>query len=42
MVLIPLMYIGRVGPLTMALALARHQSKGRTKIRYPEETITIG
>ena len=42
MVLIPLMYIGRVGPLTMALALARHQSNGRTKIRYPEETITIG
>lgn len=41
-VLVPMMYIGRVGPLTMALALARHQGKARTKLRYPEETITIG
>lgn len=37
-----LMYIGRVGPLTMALGLARRQGKTRNKIRYPEETITIG
>lgn len=41
-VLAPMMYIGRVGPLTMALALASRQGKGRGKIRYPEETITIG
>lgn len=41
-VLVPMMYIGRVGPLTMALALASRQGKGRAKIRYPEETITIG
>ena len=37
-----MMYIGRVGPLTMALALARRQGRARNKIRYPEETITIG
>ena len=32
----------RIFVLTMALALARHQGKARTKLRYPEETITIG
>lgn len=37
-----LMYIGRVGPLTMALALARRQGRRGNKIRYPEENITIG
>lgn len=41
-VLVPIMYIGRVGPLTMALALASKQGKTKTKIRYPEESITIG
>jgi len=41
-VLAPLMFIGRVGPLTMALALARWQGRSKTKLRYPEETITIG
>lgn len=41
-VLVPMMYIGRVGPLTMALALASKQGKKKTKIRYPEESITIG
>lgn len=37
-----MMYVGRVGPLTMALALARRQGRTRRKLRYPEETITIG
>ena len=41
-VLAPLMFIGRVGPLTMALALAQWQGRSKTKLRYPEETITIG
>lgn len=41
-VLAPMMYIGRVGPLTMALALASRQGTAKAKIRYPEETITIG
>lgn len=40
--LMPVMYLGRVGPLTLALALARRQGSRRTKVRYPEETITIG
>lgn len=40
-VLVPVMHLGRVGPLTMAFALANRQGK-RAKIRYPEENITIG
>ena len=39
--LLPLMYLGRVGPLTLAAALARRGTQfGR--IRYPEEKIMIG
>ncbi|HZJ84434.1 MAG TPA: TrkH family potassium uptake protein [Syntrophomonadaceae bacterium] len=34
------MYIGRVGPLTMAFALSR--SSGKKKYRYSEENITVG
>ncbi|MDD6050767.1 MAG: potassium transporter TrkG [Clostridiales bacterium] len=41
-VLVPIMYIGRVGPLTMAMALASKQGTAKRKIRYPEETIIIG
>lgn len=37
-----MMYVGRVGPLTMAFALASRQGKSKQKVRYPEETITIG
>ena len=32
-VLVPMMYIGRIGPLTMALALASRQGRTKTKIR---------
>ena len=39
--LIILMYLGRVGPLTLAVALASKQSS-RPKIQYPEERILIG
>lgn len=42
LVLALMMFFGRVGPLTMASALASRQGKNRTKIRYPEEEITIG
>lgn len=42
MILAVMMYLGRVGPLTMALALARRQGRSKAKLRYPEETITIG
>lgn len=41
-VLIPVMYLGRVGPLTLALALTNRQGGGGGKLRYPEESITIG
>ncbi len=41
--LIPLMYFGRVGPLTMAFALAsRLENNPRNRIRFPEEKIMIG
>ncbi len=41
--LMPLMYLGRVGPLTLALALARFMERGPSaKIHYPEEKIMIG
>lgn len=36
-----MMFIGRVGPLTMAFALAIHSNK-KANIRYPEEKILIG
>ena len=38
--IILLMYMGRVGPLTLALALARKAIKG--KIEYPEARVLIG
>lgn len=41
--LMPLMYLGRVGPLTLAFALAnRQQSAAAARVRYPEEKIMIG
>lgn len=42
LVIIPTMFIGRVGPLTLALALARRQSAVRDKLKYPEADIMIG
>lgn len=41
-VLVPMMYMGRVGPLTLALALANRQDGRRGRLRYPEESVTIG
>jgi len=40
-VLAAMMYLGRVGPLTMALALQNRQETQR-RVRYPEESVTIG
>lgn len=40
--LIPMMYLGRVGPLTLAMALADRQGGGPGRLRYPEEHVTIG
>ena len=36
------MYMGRIGPLTMALVLAHKQGQDKAKIRYPEGNIMIG
>ena len=36
------MFIGRVGPLTLALALARKQARGGEKLRYPEDKVLVG
>ena len=41
-VLIPLMFLGRVGPLTLATALAKRQGRAKSPIKYPEESIMIG
>ncbi len=42
MVLLPMMFLGRVGPLTLAAAMARRQGGVRSSSRYPEERIMIG
>ena len=36
------MYIGRIGPLTAALMIARRQDKKKARINYPEGNIMIG
>ena len=41
-VLLPMMFLGRVGPLTLAVALAKRQGKMRSVLKYPEEKIMIG
>lgn len=40
--LILTMYLGRIGPLTMALLLAQRQTRDKESIRYPEERIMLG
>ena len=41
--LIPVMFFGRVGPLTLALALAsKLENNPKNRIHYPEEKIMIG
>ncbi len=41
--LMPMMYFGRVGPLTLAAALANRLEAGRAnRVHYPEEKIMIG
>lgn len=41
-VMIPIMFFGRVGPLTLALAFANRQNSAKNRLRYPEEKIMIG
>lgn len=40
--LIPLMFLGRVGPLTIALAFAYRQDNRQEHVKYPEDSIIIG
>ena len=41
-ILLPMMFLGRVGPMTLALALAQKSNQGREAIQYPEEKLMIG
>ena len=41
-ILLPMMFLGRVGPLTLAVAVAKRQGRIRTASKYPEEKIMIG
>ena len=41
-VLLPMMYLGRIGPMTLALALAKREGSANQHIRYPEENLMIG
>ncbi|KAB3535415.1 Trk family potassium uptake protein [Alkaliphilus pronyensis] len=41
-IIIIAMFIGRLGPLTIAFALARQSRKYKGTIRYPEEKIMVG
>ncbi|QXM07350.1 TrkH family potassium uptake protein [Crassaminicella indica] len=36
------MFAGRVGPMTIALALAKKQQKNKGLIKYPEERVIVG
>ncbi len=40
--LLPMMFLGRVGPLTLALALSGRIGRARQVSKYPEEKIMIG
>lgn len=41
-VLLPMMFLGRVGPLTLAVAVARRQGYIKPVAKFPEEKIMIG
>ena len=36
------MYIGRIGPLSMALLFTRRQNRAKELVRYPEDRVMIG
>ena len=42
MLIILTMFVGRVGPLTLALLFARKQDRARELIEYPQEHVMIG
>ena len=39
---LPMMFLGRVGPLTLAFAVAKRQGRIKTLSKHPEERIMIG
>ncbi len=41
-VLLPMMFLGRTGPLTLAIAVSRKQGIARKLSKYPEEKVMIG
>ncbi len=41
-VLLPMMFLGRVGPLTLAFAVAKRQGRIKSLSKHPEERIMIG
>lgn len=41
-IIITTMYIGRVGPLTLAFAFAQKQQRNNSSIKYPEDKVLIG
>ena len=41
-ILLPMMFLGRVGPLTLAVAVGKRQGRIRAVTKYPEERIMIG
>lgn len=42
LIIIVCMYIGRVGPISFAVAFTARYSRANNSIRYPEENITVG
>lgn len=42
LIIIVCMYIGRVGPISFAVAFTARHSRANNSIRYPEENITVG
>lgn len=41
LLIMAMMFIGRVGPLTLAIAVA-HRARAQAKLQYPEGKILIG
>ncbi|MBQ9951437.1 MAG: Trk family potassium uptake protein [Clostridia bacterium] len=42
LILLITMYLGRIGPLTMALLLAKRQASSKENYRWPEDRVMIG
>ena len=42
LLIIVTMYIGRIGPLTMALLFTKRQTHARELVKYPEDRVMLG